>query len=129
MVNNSKLKLIYLMILFGLSIAQLFLYDASPTESKILQIQRTRLAMIMKKTANHKKPLLAKTRTARRSCQVKKGRTNAWWKNFITNEVPESEWKDNFRMLRKSFYEFSDMLRSYLEKKRTRPSKSTSVEA
>ena len=36
MVNNSKLKLTYLIILFGLSIAQLFLYDASPTESKIL---------------------------------------------------------------------------------------------
>ena len=32
-------------------------------------------------------------------------------------------------MLRKSFYEFSDMLRSYLKKKRTRLSKSTSVEA
>ena len=37
---------------------------------------------------------------------VKKGKTNAWWENFIANnKVPKSEWKDNFRMSRKSFYE------------------------
>ena len=49
----------------------------------------------MKKRGIKKKLLLAKTRTARRSCWVKKGRTNVWWENFITNKVPESEWKDN----------------------------------
>ena len=68
-------------------------------------MQPTRLAIIMKKREIRKKLLLAKTRTARRSCWVKKGRTDAWWENFITNKVPESEWKDNFRMSQKSFYE------------------------
>ena len=58
-------------------------------------MQRTRLAIIMKKREIKKKLLLAKTRTARRSCWVKKGRTNVWWENFIINKVPESEWKDN----------------------------------
>ena len=37
MVNGSKLQLMYLMILFGLSIAQLNFYDVSPTESEILE--------------------------------------------------------------------------------------------
>ena len=37
MVNHSKLQLMYLMILFGLSIAQLNFYDVSPTESKKLE--------------------------------------------------------------------------------------------
>ena len=81
---------------------------------KYLQMQRTRLVIIMRKL------LLAKTRTAWRTCWVKKGRTNPWGENFITNKVPESEWKDNFRMSRKTFCELCDMLRSYLEKKRTR---------
>ena len=49
----------------------------------------------MKKREIKKKLLLAKTRTARRSCWVKKGRTNVWWEKFITNKVPESESKDN----------------------------------
>ena len=63
----------------------------------------------MKKREIRKKMLLAKNRTARRSCWVKKGRTNAWWENFITNKATESEWKDNFRMSRKSFYVSCDM--------------------
>ena len=74
----------------------------------------------MNKQKIRKKLILAKTRTARRSCWVKKGRTNAWWENVITNKVPESEWTDHFRMSQKSFYEFCDMLRPHLEKKRTR---------
>ena len=48
-------------------------------------------------------------KTARRSFWFKNGRTNAWWENFITNKVPESEWKDNFRMLLKCFYKLCDM--------------------
>ena len=76
-------------------------------------MQRTGLAIMMKKREIRKKLLLTKTRTARRSCSVKKGgklmhgetkmwekETNAWWENFITKEVPELEWKDNFRMSR-----------------------------
>ena len=82
----------------------------------------------MKKREIRKKLLLAKTRTARRSCWVKNGRTNAWWENFITNKVPGSEWKDNFRISRKRFYELNNMSRPYLEKKRTSLSTQISVE-
>ena len=41
----------------------------------------------MKKREISKKLLLAKTKTARRSCWAKKDRTNAWWENFITIKV------------------------------------------
>ena len=129
MVNDSKLQLMYLMILFGLCIAQL---NISMTllwlNQKHLRMQRNRLAIIMKKWEIRNKLLLAKTRTARRSCWAKKGRTNAGRENFITNKVPESEWKDKFWMSRKSFYELCDMLRPCLEKKRTRLRTRLSVE-
>ena len=35
MVNDSKVQLMCLIVLFGLSITQLIFYDASPTESEI----------------------------------------------------------------------------------------------
>ena len=50
-------------------------------------------------------------KTARRSCWVKKGRTSVWWDKFLTNEVPESESRDNFCMSKRRFYELCDMLR------------------
>ena len=76
----------------------------------------------MKKQQTRKKLLLPKTRTAQRSCWVKKGRTNAWWENFTTNRVPESI------KCHESFYELSDMLRPYLEKKCTHLRTPISVE-
>ena len=96
---------------------------------KYLQMQGTRLVIITKKREIRKKHLSAKTRIALKSCWEKKGRTNAWWENFITNKVPQSEWKDDFRMSRKRFYELCDMLRPYLEKKRTRLRTPISFEA
>ena len=52
-----------------------------------------------------------------------------WWENLITSKVTESEWKDNFRMSRKSFYELCHMSRPYLEKKCTRLRTPVSIEA
>ena len=66
-------------------------------------MQQNRLAIKMKKQEIRKKLLLPKT--ARRSFWFKNGRTNAWWENFITNKVPESEWKDNFECRKKIFDE------------------------
>ena len=95
----------YLMILFGLSTTQLNSFITFLLlNQKYLQMQRTRLATIMKKREIRKKLLLAKTRTAQRSyCWVKKGRANAWWENLIANKAPESEWKDKFLNVAKKF--------------------------
>ena len=97
-----------------------FLGDVSPTESEIFAHATNQNINNNEKQEIRKKLLLAKIRTARRSCWEKKGRTNAWWENFITNKVTESESKDNFRMSRKSFLELCNMLRQYPVKKRTR---------
>ena len=98
MVNNSKLQLMYFRIFFGLSIAQLnFFVTLLLLNQKYLQMQRTRLAIIMKKREIRKKLLLEKTRTARRSSCVKKGRTNACWENFIINKVVESNGRIIFK--------------------------------
>lgn len=35
----------------------------------------------------------------------------------MTNEVPECEYRDNFRMSKRSFYESCDMLRPWLHRK------------
>ena len=98
MVNNSKLQLMYFRIFFGLSIAQLnFFVTLLLLNQKYLLMQRTRLAIIMKKREIRKKLLLEKTRTARRSSCVKKGRTNACCENFIINKVVESNGRIIFK--------------------------------
>ena len=86
MVNDSKLQQMYLMILFGLSIAQLnFFMTLLLLNQEYLQ-----------ETGNQEETAISKNQNCAKSCSVKKGRTNAWWENFIANKVPESEWKDNF---------------------------------
>ena len=75
MVKDSKLQLMYLMILFGLSIAPLIFYDASPTESEIFANAKHKTSNNNEKTGNQEKLLLAKARTERRSGWVKKSRT------------------------------------------------------
>ena len=53
-------------------------------------------------------------------CWVEKSKTNEWWENFINNEVPESDWKGNFRVSRKSLYELCSELHPYLLKKQNK---------
>ena len=98
--NDSKLQLMYLMIFLGLSIAQLnFFMTLFLLNQKNSHVKRTsQVSNNNKETGNQKETAISKTRTARRSCCVKKGRTKAYWESFITCKVPESEWKNNFRM-------------------------------
>ena len=63
-------------------------------------------------TENQKENAISKNHNyAKILLGYKKGRTNAWWENVITIKVPKSEWKDNFRMLRKSFYDVETISR------------------
>ena len=50
-------------------------------------------------------------------------------KTSLQNKVSGLKWKDNFRMSRKRFYELNNILRPYVEKKRTHLSTPISVEA
>ena len=46
---------------------------------------------------------------------VRPGRTSAWWDNFLNQIVIEEEWRENFRMSRRSLYKLADQLRPYIE--------------
>ena len=39
---------------------------------------------------------------------------------FVNNKVPESDWKENFRMSSSSFKKLCNKLKPYLQKKTTR---------
>ena len=56
------------------------------------------------------------------------GRTSAWRDKFQQNEVVPEEWKENFRMLKRSFLELCSELRPFIEKQATKMRKPISVE-
>lgn len=58
---------------------------------------------------------------------MNKGSTSAWWDNFLRNEVPLSEWKDNFRMCRFSWI-FVIYQELFLRRKETQMRQPISVE-
>ena len=99
--EDFKMKVLYCLILTSLAITQLnFMLMCFVANQRHQQIQQNRqlIQYIMKKKIMHK--------TAERPCWVKKGRTSAGWDKFLTNEVPESEWKDNFICLKEVFMNY-----------------------
>lgn len=42
------------------------------------------------------------------------GRTNIWWENILANRTCTEEWKENFRMNRRHFFELCERLRPRL---------------
>ena len=80
---------------------------------------------------NNRRLLLLAERSGmkkKRPCWVKKGRTSEWWNKFANNQVPESDWKENFRMPSSSFKELCNKLKPYLQKKTTRITAPVSVQ-
>ena len=59
---------------------------------------------------------------------VKPGRTSSWWDNFLNNEVPIEEWKDNFRMSRSSFFLLCQKLKPLIQRRTTIMREPVSVE-
>ena len=64
-------------------------------------------------------------RHGQRTCWVRPGRTSAWWDNFENDIVLPVEWRENFRMGKENFCKLCDELAPYLERQRTRASRST----
>lgn len=50
---------------------------------------------------------------------VRRGRTTAWWNNFLAWVVVEEEWKENFWMCRTNFMNLYSELHEYIQKKET----------
>ena len=46
----------------------------------------------------------------RRRFWVRPGRTQLWWRNFLYDVVVDEEWKENFRMTKRTFMELCDEL-------------------
>ena len=42
--------------------------------------------------------------------RFKQGRTDEWWKNMLSGDSDENDWKKNFRMSRELFHELLDHL-------------------
>ena len=63
-------------------------------------MQRTGLAIMMKKREIRRKLLLAKKPELHEDPVELKRVELMHYKQFVTNKVPESEWKDNFPMSR-----------------------------
>ena len=113
MKEGFKMKVLYCLILTSLAIKKLnFMLMCFVVNQKDQQIQQNKKLiwyLMMKKKIVYK--------TTGKSSWVKKGQRSPWWDKFLTNEFPESEWRDNFHMSKRSFCELCDMLRlDYREK-------------
>ncbi|XP_028416694.1 putative nuclease HARBI1 [Dendronephthya gigantea] len=67
-------------------------------------------------------PIRAKNRSCRptRRFWIRPGRTSAWWENFVNEVMLPEEWRENFRMSRRSLLKLSEELRPYIEGMTTR---------
>eukprot|EP00794_Sanderia_malayensis_P015583 gene15583-17157_t len=55
-------------------------------------------------------------------------RTSAWWENFVKDVVVPEEWREHFRISKKSFMELSNQLRPFLLKQVTNMRRPISLE-
>ena len=49
-----------------------------------------------------------------RSLWIKPGRTDQWWQNMITGKLGPENWKENFRLDRKTFFDLRDELHRHI---------------
>ena len=53
----------------------------------------------------------------RRKCWVswfKQGRTDQWWDNLLSGELPNEEWHSNFRLPKDAFFKLEEELRPHI---------------
>lgn len=55
----------------------------------------------------------------RRRYWVRPGRSDAWWKNILKGVSVTEEWRENFRMSKKTFFSLCSLLRPFLEGQHT----------
>ena len=65
-----------------------------------------------KRLKKHLKRLNKRRRRKERICRP--GRTNIWWENILANRTCTEDWKENFRMSRRHFFELCERLRPRL---------------
>ena len=65
---------------------------------------------------------------AHRRYWVRPRHTRAWWNNFLSGDVVDEEWKENFRMCKVNFYKLCGELHPFIEKQTTVIHSSVEVE-
>ena len=75
-----------------------------------------RILLARKRYLSRKDKILKKRSLCRRSRSIwfKTGRTDHWWRNMISTQSSDQDWKSNFRMSRELFFELVEELRSYI---------------
>lgn len=71
----------------------------------------------MKKALLLKK--LKQKQAQKRKFWTRPGRTDAWWTSLKSRSMVPPEWKENFRMLKESFYILAEKLRPYIKRQNT----------
>lgn len=79
----------------------------------------TLLSMSDARIARYKQLKRAGKQPRPRRFWVRPGRTSDWWDNFVKQTMLEEEWRENFRMSRRSLYTLADQVRPYIEGKTT----------
>ena len=83
------------------------------------QRRRAILSRVMDSSVGAIRRSFVKRRRAYRRYWVRRGRTRAWWDNFLSGAVVDEEWKENFRMCKANFYKLCGELSPYIEKQTT----------
>lgn len=84
-----------------------------------MRLESMNSSSLIKRSRDHRQLRAGRYRAPRRYW-VKPGRSRAWWDNFVANIVPMEEWRENFRMSRRSFYSLCEKLSPYIEGETTR---------
>ena len=85
------------------------------------------LQILLAENSSRNPRRIRKKNRKRRTMWVRPGRTSEWWKNFL-NDVVKEEWRENFRMTKKTFMEPCDKLRPFLQRTDTTMGKAIDVE-
>ena len=80
-----------------------------------LREQRRLRYLLSQESTSMKKALLLKKlkqkQAQKRKFWTRPGRTDAWWTSLKSRSMVPPEWKENFRMLKESFYILAEKLR------------------
>ena len=86
------------------------------------------LQIMLAENSNRSPKRSSKKNRKRRTMWVKPGRTSEWWKKFLNDVVVTEEWRENFRMTKRTFMGLCDELRPFPQRTDTTMRKAIDVE-
>ena len=96
--------------------------------SMIYRTKKNRLCQIAHLSNNSMMRRKRRAQKRRRQFWIRPGRTSAWWDNFVNGIVVEEEWKENFRMSKRTFNKLCAELQPYIKRQETNMRSPVSVQ-